>query len=198
MLTRRWIAYGCSMTVALLLAYGFHRADRPSASPTPSRTGKDGPARAASPPRARAAAELAALNRLAWAAARAGTPAVTPSGVPENARAALDDAAQGERALMAEVWNLDEDQRRKFEEAVSKPNLERVAVYEHLRAGTLSQADFPTALAAADQRDSAELRAVLGSHYQEYTLMRGHFAEAGLDRQPFVPPTAATVLVDNP
>jgi len=44
-------------------------------------------------------------------------------------------------------------------------------------------------LAAADERDSAELRAILGSHYQEYTLMRGHFAEANLDHEPFVPPT---------
>jgi hypothetical protein len=42
-------------------------------------------------------------------------------------------------------------------------------------------------LELADARDSKDLRAALGSHYQEYTLMHGHFAEAALDHKPFEP-----------
>ena len=167
MLARRWIVYSCSTIAAVLLAGGIYRAHRPGAieATSPSTVGKDARAAAPSANRARIA-ELSALNRLAWAAAHVRrTPGDLAGAAPDNGRAVLDEAAKGERELMAAVWGFTDDQRRKFEEAASKPKLERAAVYQRLQSGQLSKEDFLKELAAADERDSAELCAILGSHY---------------------------------
>jgi hypothetical protein len=96
--------------------------------------------------------------------------------------------ARQERALMAKTWGLSAEEHRRFEAAATAPTWERRAVYEVYLAGELPSEEFHKELQAADARDSKPLREVLGSHYEEYTLMRGHFAEAGLDHKPFEPP----------
>jgi hypothetical protein len=84
---------------------------------------------------------------------------------------------------------MTEEQYRRFEAAATALPQQRRAVYERLSRGELIGEAFYKALEEADDRDSKELREILGQHYEEYTLMRGHFAEAGLDHIPFEPPT---------
>jgi hypothetical protein len=99
-------------------------------------------------------------------------------------------AAREERILMARTWGMSEEQYRKFEAAAtSEPHLRRKVVYERFFRGDLDRESFDEELEKADARDNEELRELLGQHYFEYTLMRGHFAEAGLDQKPFEPPT---------
>ena len=54
--------------------------------------------------------------------------------------------------------------------------------------GAMPRKEFEQELAEVEARDAEQLREAIGRHYQEYTLMRGHFAEAGLDQKPFEPP----------
>lgn len=96
--------------------------------------------------------------------------------------------AREERALMAKTWGFTEDQLQRFEAAATAPRWERRAVYELYLSGELPIEQFYKELEAADARDSKKLRDILGPHYLEYTLARGHFAEAGLDKKPFEPP----------
>jgi len=99
-----------------------------------------------------------------------------------------DPAAKRERALMARTWNLTEEQYQRFEVAATTPPWERKAAYEMFLQGGLPEDEFLATLREADSHDSQTLRDVLGKHYDEYTLMRGHFAEAKLDVVPFEPP----------
>lgn len=112
------------------------------------------------------------------------------SGGGKLSRAERAEAARQERALMAKTWGMSEDQDQAFEAAATAvPHLERKAVYEQFLRGEIDREKLKKELPAADARDSKELREVLGAHYQEYELMHGHFAEAGLDHKPFEPPT---------
>ena len=92
---------------------------------------------------------------------------------------------------MSKTWKFTEEQHQKFEAAATQPQWDRKAVYDRLLNGDLPRQSFEKELAEADARDSQNLRDVLGSHYQEYVLMHGHFAEAGLDHKPFEPPVAS-------
>jgi hypothetical protein len=114
-----------------------------------------------------------------------------PAADEDPRRAEREEKARQERALMAKTWGLSAEEHRRFEAAATAPTWERRAVYEVHLAGELSAEQFQKELEAADARDSKALREVLGSRYEEYTLMRGHFAEAGLDRKPFEPPVYA-------
>jgi hypothetical protein len=103
--------------------------------------------------------------------------------------AALAEAARKERALMAKTWGMSEEQHRRFDAAVTaEPHVRRRAVHERFSRGELDQERFQKELEEADAQDSAELRAILGPHYTEYTLTYGHWAESGLDHRPFEPP----------
>jgi hypothetical protein len=99
---------------------------------------------------------------------------------------------------MAKTWGLTPEQYDKFEAAATAPHSERRALYESMRAGAVSREEFGQLLAELDARDAEPLRDALGQHYQEYTLMRGHFAEAELDRKPFEPPVYAPASPEAP
>ena len=91
---------------------------------------------------------------------------------------------------MAETWGMSNEQYHAFEAAATAvPHLERKAVYERFFKGEIDREEFNKELPEADAHDNKQLRDVLGTHYHEYQLMRGHFAEAGLDHKPFEPPT---------
>ena len=91
---------------------------------------------------------------------------------------------------MAKTWGMIDEQYQAFEAAATAvPHLERKALYERFLRGEIDRGKFSKELPEADARDSKQLREVLGTHYQEYELMRGHFAEAGLDHKAFEPPT---------
>ena len=89
---------------------------------------------------------------------------------------------------MAKTWKLTPDQYEKFEAAATSPHSERGALFESMAAGAITRDEFEQELAKVEARDAVQLREAIGSHYQEYTLMRRHFAEAGLDQKPFEPP----------
>jgi len=103
-------------------------------------------------------------------------------------RAEREKAAKEERLLMAKTWKLTQEQYEKFEAAATSPHSERGALFDSMAAGAITQSEFEQELAKVEARDAEQLREAIGSHYQEYTLMRGHFAEAGLDQTPFRPP----------
>jgi hypothetical protein len=111
-------------------------------------------------------------------------------------RAEREEAAKKERLLMATTWKLTPDQYEKFEAAATSPHSERGALVESMAAGAITQSEFEQELAKVEARDAEQLREAIGSHYQEYTLMRGHFAEAGLDQTPFRPPVFETLSPD--
>lgn len=97
---------------------------------------------------------------------------------------------------MAKTWKLTPDQYEKFEAAATSPHSERGALFESIAAGAITHEEFEQELAKVDARDAEQLREAIGSHYQEYTLMRGHFAEAGLDHKPFEPPVYESPSLD--
>jgi hypothetical protein len=109
----------------------------------------------------------------------------TDAGLGKSAR---EEVARQERTLMAETWGMSDEQYQKFEAAATAVPLERKGVYERYFRGEIAHENLERELGQADARDSMGLREILGKHYQEYTLMRGHFAEAGLDHKPFEPP----------
>jgi hypothetical protein len=55
--------------------------------------------------------------------------------------------------------------------------------------GEISREELDKEVAEADNRDTRQLRQVLGAHYPKYELMRAHFAETERGRKPFEPPT---------
>jgi len=89
---------------------------------------------------------------------------------------------------MAKTWKLTPDQYEKFEAAATSPHSERRGLFQSMATGAITRDEFEQELAKVEARDAEQLREAIGSHYQEYTLMRGHFAEAGLDQTPFQPP----------
>ncbi len=100
---------------------------------------------------------------------------------------------------MAKTWNMSDEQYQAFEAAATAvPHWERRAVYERFLRGEIDREQLNKELPEADARDSKQLREALGTHYQEYELMRGHFAEAGLDHKPFEPPTSDPVSPQGP
>jgi hypothetical protein len=137
---------------------------------------------------------------------RLAMPTMNPSPLPQKqdqhitdaglSRSAREEAARKERSLMAKTWGMSDEQYQKFEAAATAVPLERKAVYERHFKGELASENLEKELEQADAHDSKQLREILGQHYQEYTLMRGHFAEAGLDHEPFVPPVLARPLQD--
>lgn len=111
------------------------------------------------------------------------------SGEAELTRSAREEGARQERALMAKTWGMSDEQYQAFEAAsTAAPHLERRAAYDRFFRGEIDREKFDKELREADTLDTKPLREVLGTHYQEYELMRGHFAEAGLDHKPFEPP----------
>jgi hypothetical protein len=188
----RVVSLAALVVVAIGVAYWGHRSRGQAASLQPSPLRATASPLAAAPAAGKDAVALTTLFQLVRTAqgqqqrdrgGQAGEQAA------DQKRAVREEAARQERAIMARVWGFSAEQSEKFEAAATAPRAERASVYQELIAGQLTQAEFYKALEAADERDSAQLRTVLGSHYQEYSLMRGHFTAANLEHEPFVPPT---------
>ena len=114
----------------------------------------------------------------------------------DPSRAQRDEAAREERLLMAKTWKLTPEQYEKFEAAATSPHSERGALFASMAAGAITRDELEQELAKVEARDAEQLREAIGPHYQEYTLMRGHFAEAELDQKPFQPPVYETPSPD--
>jgi hypothetical protein len=109
-----------------------------------------------------------------------------------KSRAEREAAAKEERLLMAQTWSLSDEQLERFERAAKRDDHRaRSAVYGQYDRKEIGPEDLDNKLEEADKQDNAQLREALGSHYQEYELMQGHFVEAGLLNRPFEPPVRA-------
>lgn len=94
-----------------------------------------------------------------------------------------------ERMLMAQTWGFDDEQHEKFENAAQRRNAQqaRGVVFEQMERGDFPADELYKRLEEADEKDSRELREVLGSRLEEFETMQGHYEEAGLLSHPFEP-----------